>query len=224
MIIHRLTIVILGLFIAFTANAEPKNLSIIATELSNYYDSGQYEKDITIQTQKAQQILAQTAKQNTTHKKLAVVFDIDETALSNIKKIKAILVLINQKDDPLTREQIKYINKYYDKAAIQPVLELYKFALKNNYTIFFVTGRLNTERTNTISNLKKIGYTQWANLYLREPEQYELPPIVFKSAIRTAIEKQGYDIVLNIGDQETDLAGGHADHTIKLPNPYYLIQ
>jgi len=30
-------------------------------------------------------------------------------------------------------------------------------------------------------------------------------------------------IVLNIGDQQSDLVGGHADKAFKLPNPYYLI-
>ena len=46
---------------------------------------------------------------------------------------------------------------------------------------------------------------------------------IYKSHMREQIEKQGYDVVLNIGDQKSDLAGGHADKAFKLPNPYYFI-
>ena len=38
-----------------------------------------------------------------------------------------------------------------------------------------------------------------------------------------AIEAQGYDIVANVGDQYSDLAGGHADRAFKLPNPFYFL-
>jgi len=32
---------------------------------------------------------------------------------------------------------------------------------------------------------------------------------------------QGYAIVVNIGDQMSDLDGGFAERTFKLPNPFY---
>ena len=32
-----------------------------------------------------------------------------------------------------------------------------------------------------------------------------------------------YDIVANFGDQYSDLIGGHADRTVKLPNPTYYL-
>lgn len=38
---------------------------------------------------------------------------------------------------------------------------------------------------------------------------------------RAAIEAQGYTIVANVGDQESDLAGGRAERAFKLPNPFY---
>ena len=43
----------------------------------------------------------------------------------------------------------------------------------------------------------------------------------YKSGARRAIERQGYKIVANIGDQRSDLAGGAAKRTFKLPNPIY---
>jgi len=34
---------------------------------------------------------------------------------------------------------------------------------------------------------------------------------------------QGYDILLTIGDQYSDLKGGYADKGFKLPNPMYYL-
>ena len=39
-----------------------------------------------------------------------------------------------------------------------------------------------------------------------------------KTAARTEIERRGYRIVANIGNNDTDLTGGHADRTFKLPD------
>jgi acid phosphatase class B len=47
--------------------------------------------------------------------------------------------------------------------------------------------------------------------------------IDYKSATRAHIESLGYDIVGNFGDQYSDLTGGHADKTFKLPNPNYYL-
>ena len=35
--------------------------------------------------------------------------------------------------------------------------------------------------------------------------------------------EQGYTILLTIGDQESDLAGGFAERGFKLPNPVYFL-
>jgi hypothetical protein len=47
--------------------------------------------------------------------------------------------------------------------------------------------------------------------------------IHYKSATRAHIESLGYDITGNFGDQYSDLKGGYADHTFKLPNPNYYL-
>jgi hypothetical protein len=47
--------------------------------------------------------------------------------------------------------------------------------------------------------------------------------ILYKSSIRKTIEKKGYDIVINIGDQFSDLKGGFADMVFKVPDPYYFV-
>ena len=47
--------------------------------------------------------------------------------------------------------------------------------------------------------------------------------IQYKSGTRAYIESQGYDIIANFGDQFSDLEGGYADKTFKMPNPNYYL-
>ena len=47
--------------------------------------------------------------------------------------------------------------------------------------------------------------------------------IPYKSGTRAYIESLGYDIVANFGDQYSDLLGGFADKTFKMPNPNYYL-
>jgi predicted secreted acid phosphatase len=49
------------------------------------------------------------------------------------------------------------------------------------------------------------------------------PTIRYKSGVRAHIESLGYEIVANFGDQFSDLEGGFADKTFKLPNPNYFL-
>ena len=49
------------------------------------------------------------------------------------------------------------------------------------------------------------------------------PTIQYKSGTRAYIESLGYDIVGNFGDQFSDLLGGFADKTFKMPNPNYYL-
>ncbi len=49
------------------------------------------------------------------------------------------------------------------------------------------------------------------------------PTIQYKSGTRAYIESLGYEIVANFGDQFSDLKGGFADKTFKMPNPNYFL-
>ena len=44
-----------------------------------------------------------------------------------------------------------------------------------------------------------------------------------RAAERRKITEHGYTILLTMGDQQSDLAGGYAERTFKLPNPVYFI-
>jgi hypothetical protein len=45
--------------------------------------------------------------------------------------------------------------------------------------------------------------------------------VEYKAPARQKLVEQGYRILLNVGDQNSDLAGGFAERTFKLPNPFY---
>ncbi len=38
-----------------------------------------------------------------------------------------------------------------------------------------------------------------------------------------SLAKRGHRILVNVGDQRSDLTGGYASRTFKLPNPMYVI-
>lgn len=218
----------LSLVISLTLGVIPTALAVtklpdlakIKDRLVNYHDSGDYNRDIAQVVRKAFYYLRFRITQNDrlSHpKKLAIVLDIDETALSNYHimqtlnfggRIKEIVAEIDKGNDP----------------PIQDTRTLFKFAKKHNISIFFVTGRHQDERAVTVRNLHNAGYRGWTHLYMK-PNNYKLTSVVpYKSGIRKEITKMGYDIVLNMGDQNSDLAGGYSDKSFKLPNPYYYIR
>lgn len=49
-----------------------------------------------------------------------------------------------------------------------------------------------------------------------KPNNYHLASVIpYKTAQWKAITKEGYDIILNLGEQKSDLAGGYSDSTYK---------
>jgi predicted secreted acid phosphatase len=91
--------------------------------------------------------------------------------------------------------------------------------------VFFITGRPENQREDTEANLKAEGYDHWETLYLRPVDHPKAETVTqCKSGDRGKIVANGYRIVLNVGDQMSDLAGNpQAEHSVKLPNPFYFI-
>lgn len=204
-------------FSAVTHAQEPQNLSTLKKSLINYHDSGSYDKDIQATANRAMQYLKKRiAEKRDKKKKLAIILDIDETSLSNYSDIR-------EADFGGSLEQIQLAEDKGTDPAIAPTLELYQYAKANNVAVFFITGRHESERETTAKNLKAAGYDNWDGLVLRDGEYTKAPAADYKTAIRKKLTSEGYDIALNMGDQKSDLAGGYADKTFKLPNPYYLI-
>lgn len=57
-----------------------------------------------------------------------------------------------------------------------------------------------------------------SGLYVRDlPDLFE-EVSAYKTGKRAEIEARGYTIIANIGNSPTDLVGGHAERTVKLPD------
>jgi acid phosphatase len=203
--------------------AIPANVSFAQKGAEDYYASGRYMTDVKLVTTRAKRQLQHAVNSNQHHKKLAIILDIDETALSNYGQIAALYSAVGNVGDVPDPSMLQVINDPFSDPAIAPVLSLYKQAINDGVTVFFLTGRYEYDRAGTVKNLKKVGYTKWKKLILRQPNQYHIPATVYKTAARKKIQADGYDIVLNVGDQYSDLRGGYADNTYKIPDPFYYI-
>lgn len=202
-----------------TFHGQPQNLSQLKSALIQYHDSGAYAHDISSVTQRALYYLRFRLNQNQRSqppKQLAIVLDIDETALSNYDDMKHLGFGGTQSD-------IEALESDAHDPAILFVKTLYQFAVAHHVAVFFVSDRKETLRAATTNNLKEDGYTEWAGLYLKPDNNSEASTQSFKLAMRHKITEMGYDIILNMGDQTSDLRGGFADMSFKLPNPYYLV-
>jgi hypothetical protein len=89
--------------------------------------------------------------------------------------------------------------------------------------LFLITCRPESQRNATERNLRAAGYPAWTGLYMEPDRAVFASAADFKAPKRREIVERGYTIVLNMGDQLSDLEGGYARRTFKLPNPFYWI-
>lgn len=198
---------------------KPENLHTAKQAVILYHDSGEYDVDQEQVAQEAISFLNSKISENLRRgepKKLAVVFDIDETSLSNYK------ILLSNGFAYHSHVLLSELKEAEDP-AISPTLKLYEFAKEKELAIFFITGRPEKIRLATEANLISAGYTEWKKVFLK-PDDYDKKSVIpYKSGARKSIVDEGYTIVVNIGDQWSDLAGGYSERVFKMPNPYYYV-
>ena len=193
------------------------NLSDIKTELMEYHDSGQYLSDVAAMADDAQRCMVEKREGVV---EPALVLDIDETALSNYEWMVSVDFLRNS---PLLSNLFA---QQADKAAtpgLAPTLKLYRAARQADVTVFFITGRSTALQQVTEENLRKVGYTEFGPSIFHPPGQPQPSVVPYKSGARAKISEQGYTIIANVGDQNSDLEGGYGECQHKLSNPYYYI-
>ena len=209
-------------------SCRPVNLGEYKIELTKYEESGDYMRDVAGAVAPA---LAYLRAQAGRHGKLAIVLDIDETALSNWPVIKADdFGFIPQGPCDLSPSDlpqgacgwITWINQARDQ-PILPTLQVYRQAREQGMAVFFITGRPGSLRKATERNLRAAGYDRWSALIMKSGGYRTESVIAYKSLARRKIVEQGYTIVINMGDQQSDLIGGYAERTFVIPNPFYYI-
>ena len=195
---------------------EPKNLSTHKAEVAEYVNSGLYMKDLEASVSGASEYLIRRSKLGGDN--LTVIFDIDETVLSNL---------------PHMREadwgyQPKYWNVWVaeaDAPALEPVKKVYQTAIENNIKVVFLTGRTEADRIPTARNLRLQGMGKYEKLVLRPnsgPGKTE-KAVIFKTRVRKDLTDEGNTVIASFGDQQSDVEGGYVERKFKLPNPFYKI-
>jgi hypothetical protein len=167
----------------------------------------------------------------------AVLFDIDDTVLNTY----SYEIYSNFVFNPTTNAA--FVNACLTTGCVFPAVPsmvgLEQYAESQGYAVFFLTGRpgaaSNTQLPGTLANLTAAGYdVDTDNVYLKDPASPWLSSCSngvtitctttqYKSLTRQHIESLGFDIVANFGDQFSDLNGGFADATFKIPNPMYFL-
>lgn len=207
----------LCLFMLSAYAFQPMVLTQAKDQVDEYYLSGQHEVEVQQIVNQAKAFLQLAVTQNSASphpKKLAMVLDIDDTSLNNFNQMR-------QWDFASNDGSWDAIQKNTNIPANLPVLELYNYARQLGVTVFFITARPDVYTDSTKKALENAGYKGYAGLYLITKQYDKVPYNVFKTAIRKQISDSGYDIVVNMGDQYSDLVGGYSRQIYKLPNYMY---
>jgi acid phosphatase len=202
---------------------KPLNIDKIKELLRDYHDKS-YDADLAAVAGDAQAYVERRAKDA---KNPALVLDIDETSLTNWPNIDADdFGFIPHGRCPLQKGFPCGFDAWVRKGTAKPIaptLKVFNAARQNGVTVFFITGRRQNTHWVTITNLTRAGFYGWKRLVLR-PLDDSGTVGAFKSKEREKLEAEGYTIIANMGDQLSDLEGGHAECGFKLPNPFYFIK
>ncbi|MFL6158864.1 MAG: HAD family acid phosphatase [Marmoricola sp.] len=192
--------------------------------IHTFNPQGAYAKEVGGIVRRAEKTLVKLSHGKHSGKR-AVLFDVDDTLLNTY----SYEIYSNFVYNPTTNAA--FVNAGVFR-AVPHMAQLESVAKSLGYTVFFLTGRPEAQRAGTLVNLTNEGYTaDNAKLFLKD---YTVDTwlsscapacttVQYKSLTRKHIESLGYDIKANFGDQYSDLTGGYADRTVKLPNPMYYL-
>ena len=206
------------------ALSEPANVGDAKFAAVAYYELGAYERDLAAVASRVGARLAERALQVS---RAALVLDIDDTVLSNWEVIMAddFGRVFERPCRSLPNGPCGWVawDLRARTPAIPQMLAVFKQARSLGVAVFFISGRDERQRAATIKNLRAVGFAGYRGLYLEANGSRYASAADFKTPQRERIEKDGYTIIANVGDQPSDLAGGHAEMTFLLPNPFYRI-
>ncbi|RPK54114.1 HAD superfamily, subfamily IIIB (Acid phosphatase) [Streptomyces sp. ADI96-02] len=165
-----------------------------ATTVAQDVDYGTWQRDVAAVVAEARPWI-ETRTGQTGGKKQAIVLDIDNTALET------------------------HFHPFWQlpTPAVAGVRELARYADSRGVAVFFVTARPGIIESLTDWNLKTAGYPV-DGLYARDLPDLFTEVSAYKTEKRAAIEAKGYTIIANIGNNQSDIVGGHAERTFKLPD------
>ena len=176
-----------------------------------YHDSGEWDRDTTAAIARASRLLA--AGLSRPAGRPAIVLDVDDTSLSSYDCLKRA---------NFVRSAARACIAAASLPAIPQTLRLYREARRRHVTVFFLTGRRESSRRATTANLVREGYTAGWRLIMRPDGPRRATNATYKASRRRRITRRGFRVLVNVGDQKSDLVGGHARANVKVPNPMYV--
>ncbi|MFI1419082.1 HAD family acid phosphatase [Streptomyces sp. NPDC020731] len=176
-----------------TAPASPAVSPVAATTAAADVDYDTWQRDCQAVMDRALPYLKQRIGDTGPGEKQAIVLDVDNTALETDFGFS------------------------FPQPANEPVLAVAEYAQEHGVAVFFVTARPGIIHAPTDWNLDHAGYGS-SGLYVRGFFDLFKNVADYKTAQRVHIEAKGYTIIANIGNSATDLSGGHAEKTFKLPD------
>jgi len=192
----------------------PVNLQENLFNVAQYYEKGAYDRDVKAIVAKVDDYIDQSLKTKTYHKP-AIVFDIDETLLNN---------------QPMYQQTgYRFIpsvwKRWVDSAeipAVDPVRDLY-LKYVDRVDVFIVTGRNVFQRAQTMRNLKNRGIHGATMVFFKEAWDKDLTALEYKTkVVQQLVDKEGYEVIANIGDQSSDFGATIQGTNFKLPNYLYI--
>ncbi|MDQ0990191.1 HAD family acid phosphatase [Streptomyces sp. V3I7] len=232
-----------------TANStqEPYNIGTLVKDIDTYYGTAPdadgvyqaspdspYARDLARLDADARRYIDKAAAKSLQKgEKPAVVFDIDDTLLLSLDYEKRYNYTYN------AASWAAYVDRA-DRPAVFGSPELVRYAEDRGVAVFYNSGLSESQRTAAVTNLKRTGADvnlDAAHMFLKDkanppaylsgcatPGTWTCTTVQYKAGTRKHIEQDlGYDIIADFGDQYSDLDGGYADRTYKLPNPTYFV-
>lgn len=175
-----------------------------------YHDSGQWAKDTKAAFAKATAALKKAVAKKV--KRATLVLDIDDTSLSTYD-------CTNPGDFSAAANAGCIVGAKLP--AIPQALTLAKYAVKKKVKLVFITARPQAIETQTRANLALAKFPTYT-LVMKPASPTPVTSAAYKTAARKALVAGGAKIVLSVGDQQSDLVGGYAATTVKIPNPMYV--
>ncbi|WKZ69452.1 MAG: HAD family acid phosphatase [Melioribacteraceae bacterium] len=208
----KFILIIIPLIFFGCSSTEVVNLDTAKMIVQDYYENGQYDKEVDeIINDAIKELSRQTFPENS-----LAIFDVDETMLSNYAHTKEIGFGFEWK---LWGEWIQRA----DCEVIPQSRKLYDWLQERGVKIAFLTGRKPYEYEATIKNLSQVGIITYDTLITRTDKTKDMLAEDFKDYERKLLAEKGYNIVVCVGDQWSDLEGSNTGLTVKLPNYLYLI-
>ena len=196
---------------------EPANLSDAKAAVVRYHDEGVYERELAEVAAQARTWIEQRVAARKAGERLGVVFDIDETVLSNYGHMRT-------EDFGYKAEVWAAWVAKAEAPAIEPVREVFLTARRLGVAVVFITGRRDPrDRAGTEVNLARAGMGDYERLMMTPQDGRSVSAAVQKAEMRRAVVADGFTIIANLGDQQSDLSGGFSERTFKLPGPFYRI-